>query len=93
MQHGVGAFPKGQCRTLRSHDSWKAPDDIIAQEVSWSGLGGPLEQLSHWEIVLKIQESIWNRRLSKGSASPRATNDSWKAPEAIYDLEAWENVE
>jgi hypothetical protein len=29
MQQGVGAFPKGQCRTLRSHDSWKAPDDII----------------------------------------------------------------
>ena len=71
--HGVGAFPKGQCRTLRPHDSWKAPDDIIALEVSWSGFGGPLEQRSDWESVLTFQEAPRSRRLSKGSVSHIAT--------------------
>jgi hypothetical protein len=71
--HGVGAFPKGQCRTLRPHDSWKAPDDIIALEVSWSGFGGPLEQRSDWESVLAFQVATWRRHLTKGSGSHIAT--------------------
>ena len=83
MQHGVGACPKGQRRPERPTTAGRRRKPFLAQKVSESGIGGPLEPISHWEIVLKIQEPIWNRRLSKGSVSHRATNDSWKAPEAI----------
>jgi len=33
-QNGVGAATKGHGRTLRLHDSWKAPDSILDQETS-----------------------------------------------------------
>ena len=72
-QHGVGASPKGQCRTLRPDDSWKAPEASLARKVSESGFGGPLEQRSHWGSVIAFQEETWSRRLSKGSASHIAT--------------------
>jgi len=39
-QDGVGESPRGQCRTLRPYDSWKAPDDISDQEASENVKGG-----------------------------------------------------
>jgi len=32
-QDGVGATPKGQCRPVQQHDSWRAPDAISDPEV------------------------------------------------------------
>jgi len=84
MQHGVGACPKGQRRPERPTTAGRRRKPFLVQKVSESDFGHPLDPPSLGFIVLKIQESIWNRRLSKGSASPRATNDSWEAPEAIF---------
>ena len=72
-QHGVGASPKGQRRTLRPDDSWKAPEAILARKVLESGFGRPSDPRSHWGRVVAFPEETWSRRLSKGSASHMAT--------------------
>ena len=40
-QKRTGASTKGQRRTLRLYDSWRAPDAILDREALESGFGGP----------------------------------------------------
>ena len=92
MQKRLGASPKGQGRTLRPHDSRKAPDQIFDQKASESVKGSPLAMRSHWEIGLAVQDATGPRRLSKGSWSHTATTRKLEALDSILDHEATESI-
>ena len=85
-KHGVGASPKGQRRTLRPYDSWKAPDDISDQEASESNKRGPQESARCSESFLEALEARWSLNLFTETTRHR------KAPDVILDQEASENV-
>ena len=63
-----GATPKGQCRPVRPHDSWRAPDAIPDREALVMNLGGPVESEVLWGRVGAIQEVDIAWRHPKGSS-------------------------
>ena len=89
-------LPPNSCVTL----TWEDPREDIAARVVFSGIGyrcesGNLGEKDKNKCVSRlldnvraVQEADNGRRHSKGSASPSATNDSWRAPDSISDLEA-----